>query len=113
MDYSKESRLMIIITTTETKEDADRIARHLVGLRLVACAQVNGPITSHYWWKGTLEEATEWECKLKALASNYEAIEQELTAIHPYEIPQIVALPVQEVAGPFREWIKEVTSSVS
>ncbi len=113
MDRNEESRLIIIATTTGTREDANRIARRLVRLRLAACAQVSGPITSHYWWEGTMEEATEWQCKLKAPASNYKAIEQELMAIHPYEVPQIIALPVKEVARPFEEWIKESVSSAS
>ncbi len=54
-----------VITTVETREDAERIAKAMVESRLAACAQVAGPITSTYWWKGRIEDATEWQCLLK------------------------------------------------
>ncbi|MCX8126105.1 MAG: divalent-cation tolerance protein CutA, partial [Dehalococcoidia bacterium] len=73
-----------IITVCPTEAEARRIARKLVELRLVACAQVGGPVQSNYWWEGKVEEATEWVCILKAPASNYVRIESEIKRMHSY-----------------------------
>ncbi len=55
-----------VVTTTERREDAERIARALVEQRLAACAQVSGPITSTYRWQGEIETAQEWQCRAKS-----------------------------------------------
>ncbi len=54
-----------VVTTTEKREDAEKIAKALVEQRLVACVQIVGPISSTYWWKGNIETAQEWLCLMK------------------------------------------------
>ena len=94
-----------VMTTTETKEDADRIAALVVGRRLAACAQVVGPITSTYWWKGKVETAGEWLCLMKTRRDRFDEMERAIRAIHPYEVPEIIALPIAAASGPYLDWL--------
>lgn len=81
-------------TTVATRSDADRLARDAVAARLAACAHVSGPITSHYHWKGTLERAEEWRCVFKTARSRWPDLARYLRERHPYELPEIVMLPL-------------------
>ena len=83
-----------VVTTTETREDAAKIAKALVEKRLAACAQLVGPIVSTYWWKENVETAEEWQCLIKSKKSLYGKVEKAIKMIHPYETPEIIALPI-------------------
>ncbi len=102
-----ETSIIQVVTTTETREDAERIARTLVEKRLAACAQVSGPIKSYYWWKEEVEAAEEWQCKLKTSLDKYKEVEKALCEIHPYDVPQILALPVVEALEDYAKWLRE------
>jgi len=104
-----DERLYIIITTCGNEEDAKGLARALVEKRLCACAQVSGPIKSFYWWEDKLQEDTEWQVKFKVLASRYEEAERFIRANHPYELPQIVAIPVEKALSEFINWVAKET----
>jgi len=99
-----------VTTTAEKREDANRMARALVEKRLAACVQVLGPIRSTYWWKGKIEEAEEWLCLMKTRKDAYGELEKELKAIHPYEVPEITAVPIAEGMDSYLKWIEEETS---
>jgi periplasmic divalent cation tolerance protein len=94
-----------IVTTTEHREDADRIAQALVAARLAACAQVAGPITSTYHWRGKIETAQEWQCWAKSRRELYGQIEQAIRRIHPYEVPEILALPIVAGSADYLNWL--------
>jgi len=94
-----------VITTTETKEDAEKIANVLVQKRLAACVQVIGPITSVYWWKEEIEKATEWLCVIKTRKDLYEKIEMAIRHNHPYETPEVLAVPVLEGSKSYLSWL--------
>jgi len=96
-----------IITTTESKEDAARIAKELVKKRLVACAQVIGPIQSTYWWKGEIESSEEWLCLMKSREDLYPNLEKALKDIHAYEVPEIIAIPILTGHQPYLQWMDE------
>jgi periplasmic divalent cation tolerance protein len=102
-----------VSTTVEKKEDADRIARTLVETRMAACVQVLGPIRSTYWWKGKVEEAVEWLCVMKTREELYAALEEKLRSLHPYEVPEIAAVPVVKGNEPYLRWIEEETKEGS
>jgi len=86
-----------VVTTTASREDAERIARELIDERLAACVQVAGPITSTYRWQGAIESSREWLCLIKSRQDLYAELEAAIRRLHPYEVPEILALPV--VAG--------------
>jgi len=94
-----------VITTTENREDADRIAQRLVEDRLAACVQVLGPISSTYRWQGTVETAQEWQCLVKSRRQLYDQLEEAIRRIHPYDEPEILALPVLAGSEGYLAWL--------
>ena len=98
-----------VTTTCETKADADRIAYAVVDKKLAACAQVLGPIESTYHWQGKIEKAQEWICLIKTKRTLYADLEQALTAIHPYDTPEIIAVPITTGSEKYLAWLDEAT----
>jgi periplasmic divalent cation tolerance protein len=94
-----------IFTTTESRDDAEMISRDVVEKRLAACAQVLGPITSTYWWKEEIEKTEEWLCIMKSRRDLFNELEEAIKSIHPYEVPEIVALPIVSGSQSYLEWI--------
>lgn len=86
-----------VFTTVEKKEDAEKIAHIAVEKRLAGCVQILGPIKSIYWWKGKIENADEYLCILKSKKNLYTELEKVIKEIHPYQTPEIIAMPI--VAG--------------
>jgi len=103
---SQGARLIRIITTTSTKEEAERIASILVEERLAACCQVSGPILSVYPWKGKVERDEEWVLSIKTLEGKYRECEEAIKRVHSYELPQIIAFPVEMALEPYGEWVR-------
>jgi periplasmic divalent cation tolerance protein len=96
-----------VTTTVATQADAERIAAALVEERLAACVQVAGPIMSIYRWQGAIERATEWHCHCKTTRARYPALEARLRELHPYETPEIIALPIVAGFPAYLAWIEE------
>ena len=94
-----------VITTTGTKADAQRIARALVEKRLAGCVQVVGPITSTYWWRGEIETAEEWMCVIKSREDLYEELEAAVKEVHPYDVPEILAVPLVAGSRDYLDWL--------
>lgn len=101
------SDYIIVFTTIDNEEDAIKLTKTLVKKRLAACAQVEGPITSIYWWEENLEQETEWKCTLKTAAALYQDLEAELIRIHPYDTPEIIAVPVVQGNQDYLGWMDE------
>ena len=98
-----------VFTTVEKREDADLIASNVVNERVAACAQVVGPIHSTYWWKGKVEQAGEWLLIMKTRRDLFSALEREIKAVHPYEVPEIIALPIVAGSESYLQWIQDET----
>lgn len=94
-------------TTTEKREDAERIARLLVEGRLAACVQIVGPIKSVYRWKGNVEAAEEYLCLAKTRAELYGKVEAAILDAHPYETPEIVATVITAGSRDYLSWLDE------
>ena len=101
------SEFIQVTTTTESKDDANRIATTLVDRRLAACAHVSGPIESVYWWKDNVERAEEWVCSVKTRHELYALVEDSIQQLHPYEVPQIVAVPVVAGSAAYLQWLEK------
>ena len=99
-----------LFTTTEKKEDARKIAREVVRRRLAACVQIIGPVSSTYWWKEGIEEAEEWLCVVKSREELYEELEKAIRDVHPYEVPEILAMPVVKGSPDYLRWLDRETS---
>jgi periplasmic divalent cation tolerance protein len=96
-----------VTTTVATQADAERIAAALVGERLAACVQIVGPIASIYRWQGAVERADEWYCHCKTTRERYPALEARIRQLHPYEIPEIIAVPIMAALPAYLAWIEE------
>ena len=94
-----------VLTTTEKKEDAEKIAKALVEQRLSGCVQIIGPIVSTYWWKGDVESAGEWLCLMKSKKILYVELEKAVKSIHPYETPEIIAIPIVAGSKDYLDWL--------
>jgi periplasmic divalent cation tolerance protein len=100
---------IMVSTTVEKREDARRITEIVVSRRLAACVQVVGPIGSTYWWKGKIEDAEEWLCLMKTRKELYGKLEDAIKSVHPYEEPEIIALPIVGGSEGYLRWIEEET----
>lgn len=97
--------LIQIITTVDNQEKALKIAENLVQRKLAGCVQVSGPITSTYWWEGKVETSKEWYCIIKTLSNLYKEVEAAILSIHPYEVPEILALPIIGGNPAYLNWL--------
>jgi periplasmic divalent cation tolerance protein len=98
------------ITTTDSQEEAAKLARLAVERRVAACAQVAGPITSTYWWKGAVETASEWQVLFKLPGERYETFQEVIRSAHSYDVPEIIAMPIAAGNPAYLEWITAETS---
>jgi periplasmic divalent cation tolerance protein len=100
------AELVEVRTSVASRDDADRLARDVVAARLAACAQVTGPVTSYYHWKGALERSEEWQCHLKTTRTRWPDVERFLRENHPYELPEIVMLPLAGSEA-YLDWVRD------
>ncbi len=96
-----------VTTTLPDSTAADRLAHTLVAERLAACAQVSGPIASTYRWKDEVEQSSECYCHLKTTLKRLPALSARIRELHPYEVPEIIAVPIVDGDGSYLRWIEE------
>jgi periplasmic divalent cation tolerance protein len=100
----------MVITTLDDRDAAASLARSAVEERLAACAQLAGPVESIYRWHGSVETATEWQVWFKTTASRYAALAERIAADHPYDVPEILRVPIAAGHPPYLAWIDEQTT---
>lgn len=96
-----------VITTVAGKEEAERMATALLEKHLAACVQIVGPITSLYWWQGKIERSEEWLCIAKSELKLFPQIEERIKALHSYQVPEILAVPVGAGSQQYLQWLNE------
>ncbi len=82
------------------------MARAVVAEGLAACVHL-APVTSVYTWKGVVEEGAEWACQMKTTPARAEALMARVRALHPYDVPEILAVPVLTGHPPYLQWVAE------
>ncbi|VAW76175.1 Periplasmic divalent cation tolerance protein CutA [hydrothermal vent metagenome] len=98
--------IQVIFCSVPDAGSGERIARYLVEHRLVACVNVIPGITSVYRWEGKVTADSEALLKIKATAGSYQAIETAIRSQHPYELPEIIAVPVSNGWSEYLDWIR-------
>ncbi len=98
-----------VMTTVDEADAAHRIAEHALEERLAACAQVLGPMRSRFHWEGHVADEQEWLLILKSPRSGYDDLEAAILEAHPYDVPEILALPVVAGHAPYLNWLAEET----
>lgn len=96
---------IVVLMTAGSREEASRLAEMLVGARLAACVQIMPEMESVYRWKGTVMREPETLLLAKTTAACFTELEREVRALHTYETPEIIALPITEISAPYLEWL--------
>ena len=99
MDYT------LIIVTASSREEAEKIATTLLERKLIACANILGPVSSRFWWQGKIDSAEEYMIFMKTKRELFDQVADNVKQLHSYEVPEIIALPIVEGAKPYLEWI--------
>ena len=100
---------LIVITNAPDREIALKIARALIERKLAACVNILAECTSVYRWRGKLETATEVPLLIKTRAAIYPELEAAIKSLHPYELPEIVAVPIERGSPEYLEWVNAET----
>ena len=100
---------ILVLTQMPDRESARALARALVEARLAACVSVGAAAESLYHWRGEIEMAEEVPVVIKTCADRYDAVEAAIRARHPYELPEIVAVPIERGLPAYLEWLSAET----
>ncbi len=102
---SRFSYLQVFITVPD-RATARKITGALLEKKVAACVQTTGPITSRYWWRGKIAFSREYLCIVKTDRSSYPLLEKTVKALHPYEVPEIIGLPIATSYQKYLDWLK-------
>lgn len=103
------SEVLLVVTTLPDRATAERIATALVTARVAACVNVLAECTSVYRWQGKVEKAGEVPLLIKTTREAYAQLEVTLRTLHPYDVPEIVALPVTAGLPAYLDWVTQET----
>lgn len=103
---------VLVITSSGDHVVAEQIAAELVDRRLVACAHLTGPVKSIYRWEGNIEFTEEVVLHFKTTSEHVEAVKQVIGLLHPYDVPEIIVVPIVEGSASYLEWIRDETRSL-
>jgi periplasmic divalent cation tolerance protein len=101
---------LLVLTNLPDREAADALAAHLVDARLAACVNILAPCRSVYRWQGQAESAEEVPVLIKTTAARYPALEAAIRQRHPYELPEIVAVPIAHGLPGYLAWVATETA---
>jgi periplasmic divalent cation tolerance protein len=101
------SERLLVLTTVARAEDAERIAEALVEERLAACVNVLPGVRSIYRWKGAVEREEERLLVVKTRADRFAALRDRVLALHPYEVPEVVAVTIEAGSPAYLRWLDE------
>lgn len=99
-----------VLTTTDTADRASDLARAVVEARAAACAQIEGPVRSVYWWDGALQEEQEWRILFKLPASKYDELEALIKRLHTYDTPEIISATIERGSAEYLAWVDAETA---
>ncbi|HYR35400.1 MAG TPA: divalent-cation tolerance protein CutA [Burkholderiales bacterium] len=102
---------LLVLTNLPDRAAAERLADTVVQNNLAACVNILAPCRSVYRWKGAVQHDEEHPMLLKTTAERYPALEQALRAGHPYELPEIIAVPIQQGLPAYLEWVASETKA--
>ena len=100
---------IMVITTTATEQEAQKIARVLLENKLAACVQIIGKMESAYRWEGEVAKDSEWLCQIKSKASLFEQIATCIKSNHKYKTPEIIAIPIITGSAEYLSWLEKET----
>jgi periplasmic divalent cation tolerance protein len=102
-------RLLLVLTNLPDRAAAERLAGSLIEQRVAACVNVLAPCQSVYRWENKVERAEEHPLLIKTTADRYAALESAIRAAHPYELPEIIAVPIEHGLPAYLAWVAAET----
>ncbi len=105
-----DSEVLLVLSSLPDQAVARQLARTLIEKRLAACVSVLAPCTSVYRWRGMVEEVAEVPVLIKTTADRYAELESALRKLHPYELPEIIAVPVVRGLPGYLDWVAGETA---
>jgi periplasmic divalent cation tolerance protein len=103
----------IVIFVTAPEDEAADLGKTLVEEKLVACVNIVPGLRSLYWWEGQIEDEPEALCIMKTRSELFERLQKRVRELHPYEVEEIIALPILAGNPPYLDWIKQNTAATS
>jgi periplasmic divalent cation tolerance protein len=101
-----ENSYIIVMVTAANKQEAECIVQKLLDAKLIACANIIGPVQSFFRWSGKAEKAEEYLVLMKSRRDLFEKLAEAVKALHSYEVPEILALPVVEGSKAYLDWLE-------
>ena len=101
-----ENAYVIVMVTTANREEAEKIACHLLDEKLIACANILGPVSSLFWWAGKIDRAEERILLMKSRLTLFEKLSEKVKSLHSYEVPEILALPIVKGSQDYMKWLE-------
>ena len=101
--------ILLVFTNMPDRASAERLARTLVENRLAACVNILAPCGSVYSWKGMVESADEHPMLIKTTRDRFAALEERIRSGHPYELPEIIAVPLAAGSSDYLQWVEAQT----
>jgi periplasmic divalent cation tolerance protein len=108
-----QNAYIIVMVTTANKQEAENIAQRLLKERLIACANIIGPVSSLFHWAGKIEKAEEYLIFMKSREDLFEKLAETVKALHSYEVPEILVLPIVEGSRAYLDWLGSCLGSRS
>lgn len=99
--------VLVVLTTTASREEAGSLASSLVSRRLAACVQIVPGLESVYWWEGEVKRAAEWLLLCKTTRARFDELERAILELHSYTTPEIVAIPAERVSEGYLAWLNQ------
>ena len=96
---------IIVLMTTATREEAEKITRNLLDQKLIACANMVGPVSSLFWWKEKISQEDEFLVLMKTRSDLFEKLATKIKQMHSYEVPEIIAVPIAKGEQSYLEWL--------
>jgi periplasmic divalent cation tolerance protein len=103
---------LLVLTNLPDRDAAERLAGALVEQRVAACVNILAPCKSVYRWKGAVQREEEHPVLIKTTAERYPALEAALRAAHPYELPEIIAVPIERGLPAYLAWVDAETKNL-
>ncbi|MEM3697350.1 MAG: divalent-cation tolerance protein CutA [Candidatus Bathyarchaeia archaeon] len=100
-----EKDYVIVLVTTANREEAEKISKALLEERLIACANIIGPVNSLFWWHEKIEKTEECILLMKSRLDCFDKLSQRVKALHSYEVPEIIALSLVRGSNAYLEWL--------
>ena len=101
-----DNSYIIVLVTTSSKREAEKITKNLLDLKLIACGNIIGPVCSIFRWSGKIEKAEEYLTIMKTRKNLFEKLAEAVKAMHSYEVPEILAVPVVDGSKAYLDWLE-------